>query len=1035
VALRSGAESADLIGLTQRAADLCESGDDASAALQTLLAAVEREYGADHEAAQLVRLYAGAPQPAAAAAGGAPDRPVDPALARALKKLRACTPAPDVGREALPQISYEQHLEVARQLYERALYRQALDAALLARDHASAPDTPADRMKLHDLLAKIQLQLGRRDEAIREALQADEIAAAVGATANRIDYARLYADAGDLEKAEVQLSRLESVVSLPTDRAEYAEVQGVLDLLLGSPKDALAHLATALDGHRSSYGADHPATVAVLQLQGDAYRMAGDFPAAINAYRETLRLRRAVLGPRHAETARTQNAIGVLEADIGDWQSADTAFAAALDILRETPRGEERVDTITVRTNRALARWGSEKDRAAADQYAAAVADLRSALGADHPSVAAAVRNQARMEFDLGQAARAQQLLETALAAQQSVLGPDHPDVATTRLAMAELLAQRGKLDEAAAEIDRAIEVLLRALGPEHPVVARARTKRARIALAQGDDAVARQQSQAASRSIVVFYQRTFGAISDRQRALLSQDSREVIGALLSVQNIDPKLLYLDLLPHRDSVLRSIAASRAGERGTAQFATELDALRRRYLAAVLGRGSDTAERVKSLAASIENLEVMQGSQGAARPADDPAKILSLACRNLPSDAALIKFIAYDRTASSKTFETRPAYAALIVRSEGCRVTRVDLGDGVALQDSAEQFSTAMRDQRMDAPTARVELGRIALEPLMPALAGVDRWLVIPDGSLWGIPIGVLPDPADPNHYLLERVTVGYLTSTYELADASIETNHEQLLEPSLLVGAPEFGSRENGGPVVVTDAGPCELPPFEALPATRRELDEISELLTGPQRLMGDEATKPRLEAALASRPRLIHFATHAYFAGNAGCARAADTAGLRERPIAPNPLLLSGIVLAGANRPARVESEAESGILTAYEVAGLDLESADLVVLSACDTGTGLALRGQEVLGLRWGFRAAGARALVTSLWRSNDAATSRMMRAFYATLASDDLKDDALRGAEALRRAKLGQLESETRLGIRRPLIWANFIFSGIL
>ena len=57
---------------------------------------------------------------------------------------------------------------------------------------------------------------------------------------------------------------------------------------------------------------------------------------------------------------------------------------------------------------------------------------------------------------------------------------------------------------------------------------------------------------------------------------------------------------------------------------------------------------------------------------------------------------------------------------------------------------------------------------------MASLAGVTRWLVVPDGSLWGIPIGVLPDPEDPNRYLLERVTVGYLTSTYELAEASIE---------------------------------------------------------------------------------------------------------------------------------------------------------------------------------------------------------------------------------------------------------------------
>jgi CHAT domain-containing protein len=55
--------------------------------------------------------------------------------------------------------------------------------------------------------------------------------------------------------------------------------------------------------------------------------------------------------------------------------------------------------------------------------------------------------------------------------------------------------------------------------------------------------------------------------------------------------------------------------------------------------------------------------------------------------------------------------------------------------------------------------------------------------------------------------------------------------------------------------------------------------------------------------------------------------------------------------------------------------------------------------------------------------------------MRAFYEALVSEDLADDPLRGAEALRRAQLEQVKGEQRLGIRRPLIWANFIFSGVL
>jgi CHAT domain-containing protein len=104
-------------------------------------------------------------------------------------------------------------------------------------------------------------------------------------------------------------------------------------------------------------------------------------------------------------------------------------------------------------------------------------------------------------------------------------------------------------------------------------------------------------------------------------------------------------------------------------------------------------------------------------------------------------------------------------------------------------------------------------------------------------------------------------------------------------------------------------------------------------------------------------------------------------------------------------------------------------------VVLSACDTGTGLQLRGQEVQGLRWGFRAAGARALVTSLWLSNDVATRRLMRAFYGELVSEQLESDPFRGPEALRSAQLEQVKGERMLGLRRPVTWANFVFSGVL
>jgi CHAT domain-containing protein len=110
------------------------------------------------------------------------------------------------------------------------------------------------------------------------------------------------------------------------------------------------------------------------------------------------------------------------------------------------------------------------------------------------------------------------------------------------------------------------------------------------------------------------------------------------------------------------------------------------------------------------------------------------------------------------------------------------------------------------------------------------------------------------------------------------------------------------------------------------------------------------------------------------------------------------NPLLLSGLVLAQAN------ARGPDGILTAEEVAGLDLRGCELAVLSACETGLGKVAGGEGVQGLQKAFQAAGARALLASLWRVDDPATSLLMERFYNGLWSEHLPP-----TQALRQAQL--------------------------
>ncbi len=133
------------------------------------------------------------------------------------------------------------------------------------------------------------------------------------------------------------------------------------------------------------------------------------------------------------------------------------------------------------------------------------------------------------------------------------------------------------------------------------------------------------------------------------------------------------------------------------------------------------------------------------------------------------------------------------------------------------------------------------------------------------------------------------------------------------------------------------------------------------------------------------------------------------------------NPLLRSGLVLAGANR---LSSGGEDGILTALEAAGLDLWGTQMVVLSACETGVGKVTEGDGVHGLRRALVIAGAESLVMSLWQVDDRATRELMAGFYRRLEQGEGR------AEALRQVQLQMLRSPRT---SHPYYWASFVPTG--
>lgn len=344
----------------------------------------------------------------------------------------------------------------------------------------------------------------------------------------------------------------------------------------------------------------------------------------------------------------------------------------------------------------------------------------------------------------------------------------------------------------------------------------------------------------------------------------------------------------------------------------------------------------------------------------------------------------------------------------------------------------EPKSFCIRITRATAEIIRLPSGRSAIEQAidryLAAIVGGDsgeeegRWLhsvlvrpaigrnnrskliVVPDGKMNFLPFDSIVD--DDGNYLLESHVVSYCPSGTVLflmrSDVTPATRRMRFLGVAD-VQYPAAGPR----PFFNGRTAALELPDFlpfggigfKALPWTRDEVTAASRALGWENTLLlGQDATEARLKALSLPSYRIIHIATHGV-----------PSTEFPDR---------SALVLAPD------ELTGEDGLLQAREIRSLPIH-AELVVLSACDTGVG-SVRGQEgIANLVNAFLYAGARSVVASIWAANDAYTAHLMGLFYAHLAKGEDRSVALQHAK---------LDSLRRFGSKAiPLYWAGFVIVG--
>jgi len=267
----------------------------------------------------------------------------------------------------------------------------------------------------------------------------------------------------------------------------------------------------------------------------------------------------------------------------------------------------------------------------------------------------------------------------------------------------------------------------------------------------------------------------------------------------------------------------------------------------------------------------------------------------------------------------------------------------------------------------------------------------------PDGIYHQINLNTLYNK-EKKGYLIDEVEIHQLTNTKGLISSAKRQTQDKR---ATLIGRPAFGLDSTRA---VT---------YQDLKGTETEVDQIAfyfeEKEWKTHVLKQTEANENNVKSLPSTK--VLHIATHGFFENS-----------VAESTNAHSQVLLnSGIVLAGANNPDKTADQ--DGILTAYETLSLNLDSTELVVLSACETGLGDFFPGEGVYGLQGAFRSAGVQQLIMSLWKVDDETTRHLMTTFY--------KHWLKKSGDA--RVAFRKAQQELRTRYPQPYYWGGFVFTG--
>jgi CHAT domain-containing protein/tetratricopeptide (TPR) repeat protein len=735
----------------------------------------------------------------------------------------------------------------------------------------------------------------------------------------------------------------------------------------------------------------------------------GDFAGAEAAF---LRARKTLekVQPESTRMAGTLHNLGMVALQRGDLDAAESLFQRELALYEKLdPSGNLVRDTLIGLGGIALQQHQDDK----AKELWRRAFEISEKLNPTGPKTAWCLSGLAAVARHQGQSAEAGKLLEQALAIWQKI-NPEAVDAGSFHLSLGSLLLEQGKTEPAEAHLREGIRICEQ---HHHPSL-----------LPEGYQTLARLQARRGQvEQASATYLAAIEAL-EQQRTRLggAQESQWLYGSSLGD-------LYFEAAENQIALARPHEAWKLIERGRARGFQEVLAQRDLRFAAELPakfyteRHRLAAEYDQAQAALADwvpergpgEREALEGRLRDLRL--EQAEVQEQIRKSSPRLGALESTTPLDLATARSALDPGTALLTYAVGESQCYLFVIEPegvpGPGLSffrlaigredIKKEIEAFRSLLSRPETLLSAVR-QRGRhlydLLVRPAEPALAKADRCLISPDGPLHALPFAAL---LAGDHYLAEikSIHIAASAAVYKAIKATRPEKPSAATMDLLAVGDPLYPAGLAAHVETATDPQVQTALRrgfrLEPLPATRNEVEAISKLFPHARTLLGRDATEETIKS-LAPQARRLHFACH----------------GLLDERFPLN----SGLAFSIPEHP---EEGHDNGLLQAWEIFESVRLDADLVTLSACDTGLGTEMGGEGLVGLVRAFQFAGARSVLASLWSVSDLSTAALMKHFYTYLSQGKTKDEALRAAQI-------DLIRSGR-SFKHPYNWAGFALYG--